>query len=73
MNTRQLRALRKDKVARKFAALADPVAPPVEFDEEVFLRADLAEPSAQELAERNDRRALLAQIAAQSRDEWRVQ
>ena len=42
MNSRELRAMRKDKAARKFAALAVPEAPPVEFDELFFQRADLS-------------------------------
>ncbi len=42
MNSRELRAMRKDKAARKFAALAVPEAPPVELDEQFFARSDLS-------------------------------
>jgi hypothetical protein len=42
VNGRELRAARKDKLARRFAALAEPVAPPVEMDEHFFARVDAA-------------------------------
>lgn len=42
MNSRELRAMRKDKAAHKFDALAAPAPPPVEFDELFYERADFA-------------------------------
>lgn len=65
MNSRELRAMRKDKAARKFAALAAPAAPPVEFDEEVFQRADAAYEAAKadgSLTRFRDERALAEQM-----------
>jgi hypothetical protein len=64
MNGRELRAARKDKIARKFAAMAEPVAPPVEMDDAYFLRSDLAYASARdsgELERSRDHAALQAQ------------
>jgi hypothetical protein len=48
VNGRELRAARKQKIAMRFAALAEPVAPPVEMDEAFFLSADLAYTSARD-------------------------
>ena len=64
MNSRDLRAMRKGKAARKFAALAEPVAPPVEMDEAFFLRADLVYAAARDdgsLERAREHAALVAQ------------
>lgn len=69
MNSRQLRALRKDKVARKFAALAEPDAPPVEMDEAFFQRSDLETLAAKEVdsyGTRNEARAMDLQVRRQA-------
>lgn len=65
MTGRELRTARKEKAVRKFAALADPVAPSVEMDDEFFRRDDLAYARSREdgsLERARDHRALEAQV-----------